>query len=80
MTISITKSSTTPKRILIDNEIYGELTSSSTFDIPTQTVDVDGIAATINGSGNLNGNQLTLTYKLTIEGAAITCTGTFNKQ
>ena len=80
MTISITKSSTTPKRILIDNEIYGELTSSSTFDIPTQTFDMDGIAATINGSGNLNGNQLTLTYKLTIEGAAITCTGTFNKQ
>jgi hypothetical protein len=79
MTISITKSSVTPNRIIIE-DIYGELTSSSTFDIPTQTVDVDGTAATINGRGNLNGNQLTLTYVLTIQGMAVTCTGTFNKQ
>jgi hypothetical protein len=76
---SITKSSVTPNRIIIE-DIYGELTSSSTFDIPTQTVNVDGTAVTVNGRGNLNGNQLTLTYILTIEGAAITCTGTFNKQ
>jgi hypothetical protein len=80
MTFSITKSSTTPNRILIDNEIYGELTSSSTFDIPNQTFDMDGTATTISGRGNLNGNQLTLTYVITIQGAAITCTGTFNKQ
>jgi hypothetical protein len=76
---SITKSSTTANRIIIE-DIYGELTSSSTFDIPTQTVNVDGTAVTINGRGNLNGNQLTLTYVLTIQGAAITCTGTYNKQ
>jgi hypothetical protein len=80
MTFSITKSSTTPNRILIDNEIYGELTSSSTFDIPNQTFDMDGTATTISGRGNLNGNQLTLTYVLTIQGAAITCTATCNKQ
>ena len=77
---SITKSSTTATRIILGDRIYGELTSSSSFDIPTQTVDVDGTAATINGRGNLNGNQLTLTYVLTIQGAAVTCTGTFNKQ
>jgi hypothetical protein len=77
---SITKSSTTATRIIIDDEVYGELTSSSTFDIPTQTVDMDGTAATINGRGNLNGNQLTLTLVLTIQGAATTCTGTYTKQ
>ena len=77
---SITKSSVTPNRIIIEGGIYGELTSSSTFDIPTQTVNVDGIAATVNGRGNLNGNQLTLTYIVTIQGAAFTCTGTYNKQ
>ena len=76
---SITKSSTTANRIIIE-DIYGELTSSSTFDIPTQTVNVDGTAVTVSGRGNLNGNQLTLTYVLTIQGAAITCTGTYNKQ
>jgi hypothetical protein len=77
---SITKSGTTPKRILIDNDIYGELTSSSTFDIPTQTVNLDGTAVTVSGRGNLNGNQLTLTYVVTVQGAAITCAGTYNKQ
>jgi cytoskeletal protein CcmA (bactofilin family) len=77
---SITKSSTTANRIIIEGGVYGELTSSNTFDIPTQTVNGNGTAATINGRGNLNGNQLTLTYVLTIEGAAITCTGTYNKQ
>jgi hypothetical protein len=77
---SITKSSTRATRIIINNDIYGELTSSSTFDIPTQTVNVDGTAVTVNGRGNLNGNQLTLTYVVTIERASITCTGTYNKQ
>jgi len=78
-TISITKSSVTPTRIIIE-DIYGELTSSNTFDIPTQTVNVEGTAVTVNGRGNLNGNQLTLTYNVTIQGSAFTCTGTFNKQ
>ena len=80
MTISITKSSTTANRILIDDDIYGELTSSSTFDIPTQTVNVDGTAVTVSGRGNLNGNQLTLTFTYTVQGVAITCAGTYNKQ
>ena len=79
VTISITKSNT-PTRIIIDGEVRGELTSSSAFDIPNQTFDIDGTSATIYGSGSLNGNQLTLTYVVTIEGAAITCTGTYNKQ
>ena len=77
---SITKSSTTANRILIDDDIYGELTSSSTFDIPTQTVNVDGTAVTVSGRGNLNGNQLTLTFTYTVQGVAITCAGTYNKQ
>jgi hypothetical protein len=77
---SITKSSTAVNRIIIEGGIYGELTSSSTFDIPTQTVNVEGTAVTISGRGNLNGNQLTLTYVVTIGREAITCTGTYNKQ
>jgi hypothetical protein len=79
MTISITKSSVTPNRIIIE-DIYGELTSSSTFDIPTQTVNVDGTAATVSGRGNLNGNQLTLTLTFTVQGGAFTCSGIFNRQ
>jgi hypothetical protein len=77
---SITKSGTTPNRILINNNIHGELTSSNTFDIPTQTVNVENTAVTVSGRGNLNGNQLTLTYNVTIQGAAFTCAGTYNKQ
>lgn len=78
--IPITKSSTTANRIIIEGAYYGELTSSSTFDIPTQTVNVDGTAVTVSGRGNLNGNQLTLTLTFTVQGAAITCAGTYNKQ
>jgi hypothetical protein len=43
-------------------------------------VNVEGTAVTVSGRGNLNGNQLTLTYNVTIQGEAFTCTGTFNKQ
>jgi hypothetical protein len=43
-------------------------------------VNVEGTAVTVNGRGNLNGNQLTLTFVLTIQGAATTCTGTYTKQ
>ena len=78
--IPITKSSTTANRIIIEGAYYGELTSSSTFDIPTQTVNVSGTAVTVSGRGNLNGNQLTLTLTYTLQGAATTCTGTYNKQ
>jgi hypothetical protein len=78
--IPITKSSTTANRIIIEGAYYGELTSSSTFDIPTQTVNVSGTAVTVSGRGNLNGNQLTLTLTFTVQGAAVTCAGTYNKQ
>jgi hypothetical protein len=81
--ISIAKSSVKPNRIIINyiiGDIYGDLTSSSTFDIPSQTVNVNGTDAPINGSGKLDGNQLTLTYTLTILGVPLRCTGTFNKQ
>ena len=77
---SITKSSTTATRIIIADRFYGELTSSSTFDIPSQTVNVEGIAVTISGRGNLNGNQLTLTLNYAVLGEAYTCSGTYNKQ
>jgi len=77
--LSITKS-TTPDRIIIDGVIDGQLTSSSAFNIPAQQVNVDGIGVTISGRGNLNGNQLTLTLTYTVQGAATTCTGTYNKQ
>jgi len=33
----------------------------------------------VSGSGTLNGNQLTLTYVVTVLGEATTCTGTYNK-
>jgi hypothetical protein len=77
---SITKSSTKATRIIIADRFDGELTSSSTFDIPPQTVNVEGIAVTISGRGNLNGNQLTLTLNYTVQGGAFTCSGTYNKQ
>ena len=77
---SIIKSSTTASRIIIGGGIYGELTSSNTFDIPTQTGNMNGTAITIYGRGNINGSQLTLEYILTIQGAAVTCRGTYNKQ
>jgi hypothetical protein len=78
--LSITKSSTTANRIIIGDGFYGELTSSNTFDIPAQPMNVDGTAATIYGRGIIYSNELTVTYVLTIEGAAITCTGTYNRQ
>jgi len=77
---SIIKSSTTASRIIIGGGIYGELTSSNTFDIPAQPRNVNGTAATIYGSGTLYGNELTVTYVLTIRGAANTCIGTYRKQ
>jgi hypothetical protein len=43
-------------------------------------VNVRNTAVTVSGRGNLNGNQLTLTYNVTIQGAAFTCAGTYNKQ
>jgi len=78
---SITKSSTTATRIILGDRVYGELTSSSSFDIPAQILNLNGTAATVNGRGNLNGNQLTLTLTFTVEGGgAFTCSGTYNKQ
>jgi hypothetical protein len=77
---SITKSSTTATRIIIGRGIYADLTCSSAFDIPPQTGYVNGTAATINGWGDLYLNQLRLTYVVRIQGAAVTCTGTYNKQ
>jgi len=79
--LSITKSSTTPDRIIIEGVIDGQLTSSSEFRVPSQTVNVDGIGVTISGRGNLNGNQLRLTLTYTVQGGGtFTCTGTYNKQ
>jgi hypothetical protein len=79
--LSITKSSTTPDLIIIEGVIDGQLTSSSEFRIPSQTVNVDGIGVTISGRGNLNGNQLTLTLNYMVQGGGtFTCTGTYNKQ
>jgi len=79
--LSITKSSTTPDLIIIEGVIDGQLTSSSEFRVPSQTVNVDGIGVTISGRGNLNGNQLTLTLTSTVQGGGtFTCTGIYNKQ
>jgi hypothetical protein len=77
---SITKSSTTSNSIIIGGGIYGELTCSSTFNIPTQTGYVNGTPATINGWGDLYLNELKLTYVVRIQGETITCTGTYIKQ
>ena len=79
--LSITKSSTTPDRVIIEGVIDGQLTSSFEFRVPSQTVNVDGIGVTISGRGNLNGNQLRLTLTYTVQGGGtFTCTGTYNKQ
>lgn len=78
--LSITKSSTTPDLIIIEGVIDGQLTSSSEFRIPSQTVNVDGIGVIISGRGDLNGNQLRLTLTYTVQGGGtFTCTGTYNK-
>ncbi|GIV23014.1 MAG: hypothetical protein N3A68_06445 [Bacteroidia bacterium] len=77
---SINKSQVEAIAIVIDNQIRGKLTSSTTFEVPSQQVTSGGQAVTISGSGNLNGNTLTLTLTYTVGGTAVTCTYTMNRQ
>jgi len=48
--------------------------------IANQTVTISGASATVQGSGQINGNILTITYTITASGVSDTCTMTCTKQ
>lgn len=80
VSFGISKSATEAIAILIDNQIRGRLTSSTTFDVPTQQITQDGVTVTVSGNGVLNGNVLTLTLTVSIGGQGGTCTYTVSRQ
>lgn len=75
----ITKSSVEATVILIEGEIRGELTSSTTFNVPNQQIVAGGTAFTISGNGVLNGNVLTLNLNISFGGQGITCAYTLTR-
>lgn len=77
---SINKSQVEAVSIVIENQIKGKLTSSTTFEVPSQQITSGGQAITISGNGNLNGNTLTLNLTYTINGQATTCVYNMNRQ
>lgn len=75
----ITKSSVEATVILIEGEIRGELTSSTTFNVPNQQIVIQGTAFTISGNGVLNGNVLTLNLNISSGGQGGTCAHTLTR-
>ncbi|MFN8298743.1 MAG: hypothetical protein U0T75_06520 [Chitinophagales bacterium] len=82
-TAEITKSSTDILKIFLNN--FGDFSSvisiTATVDgnnitIPAQTVS----GYTINGSGSLSGNVLSISYTVSAGGTSETCTATWTKQ
>lgn len=83
--ITITTSSTGVDRVIINNfggygvSVPGSASGSS-LTIPNQQVDLQGTAATFSGSGQLNGNILTISYTISSGSSSETCTKTCTKQ
>ncbi len=78
--LSIFKSSTRPRFIIIADYIEAELTASNTFNIPLQQHTEDGITFMLSGNGILNGNQLNMTVVFNVQGNAITCVYNLTRQ
>lgn len=83
--MTINSSATGIDKIVINN-FYGvgaavtASVSGSSITIPSQTVTVQGVAVTFSGSGQLNGNILTLSYIASIGADSDSCTATCTKQ
>ncbi|MCX7607392.1 MAG: hypothetical protein N2170_09045 [Bacteroidia bacterium] len=77
---TISKSSVEAIAILIDGQIRGRLTSSTTFEIPSQQINSGGTTVTISGNGVLNGNTLSLTITYSVGGQGITCSYSLTRQ
>lgn len=81
---NITASSASVTSIIINNfyDIGINVTaniSGTTVTIPNQTVTQSGSALNVSGSGQLNGNILTLTYTISSGSDSDSCTATCNK-
>lgn len=79
VSLGITKSSVEAISIIIENQIRGQLTSSTTFTIPTQQIVSGGMAINVSGNGVLNGNVLTMNITLSQGGQGITCVYTLTR-
>ena len=55
------------------------LTSSTAFNIPSQTVQDGGISYTMSGFGWISGNTLTIEQSATIQGTFVSCTNTLTQ-
>ncbi|MBL0315977.1 MAG: calcium-binding EGF-like domain-containing protein [Flavobacteriales bacterium] len=53
--------------------------SGSSITIPSQTIDVTGVAVTFSGSGQISGNIMTISYTLSANGGSDPCTATCTK-
>jgi hypothetical protein len=79
----VTESQTEIKRIIISDgteSFHADLTSTTTFDIPSQTFDAGGMPATLTGNGSLSGNTLSMTLTVTVSGFPVTCTFSGTRQ
>ncbi|MEN9347482.1 MAG: hypothetical protein RLZZ77_993 [Bacteroidota bacterium] len=83
--MTISTSATSASSVIIDN--FGGVGISATgtvngktLTIPNATSDVGGVSVTYQGSGQINGNILTMSYSLTYNGTTDPCTSTCTKQ
>lgn len=80
--VMISTSNVSVDRIIFDNlydqniNIYGEMLTSTTFNIPSQAFG----AGTIAGNGSINGTTVTATYTVNVAGATDNCTLTLTPQ
>jgi hypothetical protein len=83
--MSVTSSSTGVSNIIINNfyDIGISVSASingNSLTIPNQTINDQGVAFTVSGSGQLSGNILTLTYNISAGAESDSCTATCTKQ
>jgi len=84
-TMTINSSATGVQNVVINN-FYGvgasvtASVSGTSINIASQTVTVNGTAVTFSGSGQINGNILTLSYTASAGVDADNCTATCTKQ
>ncbi|MCB0761988.1 MAG: hypothetical protein KDC12_10740 [Flavobacteriales bacterium] len=85
ITWNINTSGTAVNKVIINN-LYADGTavsgtvSGTSITIPVQTATAQGFSFTVDGSGQISGNILTVTYTVSASGASETCTATITKQ
>lgn len=83
--ITIATSAVSVNNVVINN-FYGVgasvsgVVNGSSINIPNQTVNAQGNAFTFSGSGQINGNILTLTYNVAVGTDSESCSATCTKQ